>query len=114
MAKIGKISQKTGKIFVLRIILSDRKISVKNLAIFCVLTYLPAVPPVRTSKTGTIFFQESIWKIVGDFTATAIYNSGMSISVGNEILQNKSYELINYVHLQTDLYSNEQKSVFVF
>ena len=34
-AKTGKISQKPRKIFVLRIILSDRKISVKNLAIFC-------------------------------------------------------------------------------
>ena len=34
-AKTGKISQKPRKIFVLRIILSDRKIYVKNSAVFC-------------------------------------------------------------------------------
>ena len=37
--KMGKISNKMGKIFVLRIILSDRKISVKNSAFF-ILTHL--------------------------------------------------------------------------
>ena len=56
-AKTGKISKKTGKIFVLQIILSDRKISVKNSAVFFVITYLP----VRI--TGHFFFQQELLRL---------------------------------------------------